>query len=167
MIDPYFFLWNEIGFPNNLHPITIPDSMRVYMLSSSKDKRDIFLYRDRTEFALNSQRDDDDVFRLFTQFATRCEQCEQPIELFDCYDSKELHKAHTTKLDGKNIPVYRIRKASIRLYLVFVDAYIILFRLSPKRQDKIDNSEKTILDNRVKAIFKYQTHMDEFLVRLL
>ncbi|MFI7962179.1 hypothetical protein ACFMJB_24810, partial [Acinetobacter baumannii] len=62
---------------------------------------------------------------------------------------------------------YRIRKASLRLYLVFVNAYIVLFRLSPKRKDKIDKSEKTIIDNRVRAIFKYQADMETFLVRLL
>jgi hypothetical protein len=93
--------------------------------------------------------------------------CEHTSELFEYYDSSELHKAHTTKLDGKDIKIYRIRKASLRLYLVFVDAYIILFRLSPKRKDKIDNSEKIILDNRVKAIFKYQANTEAFLVRLL
>ncbi len=167
MIDPYFFLWDELGFPDNLHPIAIPDSMRVYMLSSSQDKRDVFLYRDRAEFSLTSQRDNDDVVRLFTQLASRCEMCEHPNELFDFYNSSELHKAHTTKLDGKDIAIYRIRKANLRLYLVFVDAYIILFRLSPKRKDKIDNSEKIILDNRVKAIFKYQANTEAFLVRLL
>ncbi len=167
MIDPYFFLWGEIGFPDNLHPIVIPDKMRVYMLSSSQDKRDIFLYRDRAEFSLTSKRDKDDVIRLFTQLASRCEMCEHPNELFDYYDSSELHKAHTTKLDGKDIAVYRIRKAALRLYLVFVDAFIILFRLSPKRKDKIDNSEKIILDNRIKSIFKYQTDTEAFLVRLL
>ncbi|AIL77110.1 hypothetical protein B2J61_07685 [Acinetobacter baumannii] len=167
MIDPYFFRWSEIGFPDDLQPIMIPDCIRVYMLSSSMDKRDVFLYRDRAEFSLHSKRDNCDVLRLFTQLASRCEMCEQPTELFEFYDSSELHRACVVKLDDKDVPVYRIRKASLRLYLVFVNAYIVLFRLSPKRKDKIDKSEKTIIDNRVRAIFKYQADMETFLVRLL
>lgn len=71
MIDPYFFKWNQIGFPKDLHSIVLPENIKVYMLSSSRNKSDVFLYRDRTEFALSSARDDTDVIRLFTQLASR------------------------------------------------------------------------------------------------
>ena len=167
MIDPYFFKWNQIGFPKNLHSIVLPENIKVYMLSSSRNKSDVFLYRDRTEFALSSARDDTDVIRLFTQLASRLEQCSMMSEIFDCYDSSEIHRAHTTKIDGKGVPVYRIRKASIRLYLVLRSDAMILFRLAPKRKDKIDASEKHVIDERVKAIFKYHVDSNEFLVRLL
>ncbi len=167
MIDPYFFKWEQIGFPKNLHSIVLPENIRVYMLSSSRNKNDVFLYRDRAEFALSSARDDADVIRLFTQLASKLEQCLIINEIFDFYDSTELHRAHITKIDMKDISIYRIRKASIRLYLVLIDDVIVLFRLAPKRRDKIDISEKTILDERVKAIFKYPIESNDFLVRLL
>lgn len=167
MIDPYFFKWDQIGFPKNLHSIVIPENIKVYMLSSSNSKSDIFLYRDRAEFSLSSSRDDTDVIRLFTQLASKLEQCSIVNDMFDYYGSSELHQAHFTKLDGKDISIYRIRKASIRLYLVLTGNFIVLFRLAPKRKDKIDNSEKVIIDERVKAIFKYPIDSNDFLVRLL
>ncbi|RYL22137.1 hypothetical protein [Acinetobacter piscicola] len=167
MIDPYFFRWNQIGFPKNLHGILLPENIKVYMLSSSCSKNDIFLYRDRSEFSLSSSRDDADVIRLFTQLASKLEQCLILNEIFDFYDSSELHRAHTAKVDGNDEQVYRIRKASIRLYLVFIGDVMVLFRLAPKRKDKIDRSEKLIIDERVKAIFKYPIESNDFLVRLL
>lgn len=167
MIDPYFFKWDQIGFPKNLHSILLPTNIRVYMLSSSRNKNDVFLYRDRAEFALSSSRDDADVTRLFTQLASRLEQCLIINDIFEFYDSSELHRAHTTKINGKDMPVYRIRKASIRLYLVLIGNVMVLFRLTPKRKDKIDASEKSIIDERVKAIFKYPIESNDFLVRLL
>lgn len=167
MIDPYFFKWEQIGFPKNLHSIVLPENIKVYMLSSSRYKNDVFLYRDRAEFALSSTRDDTDVIRLFTQLASKLEQCFIANEIFDFYDSSELHRAHITPIDGKDISAYRIRKASIRLYLVFSGSSIILFRLAPKRKDKIDASEKAIIDERVKAIFKYPIESHDFLVRLI
>ncbi|UUS61798.1 MULTISPECIES: hypothetical protein [unclassified Acinetobacter] len=167
MIDPYFFKWDQIGFPKNLHSIVLPENIKVYMLSSSRNKNDVFLYRDRAEFALSSARDDSDVIRLFTQLASKLEQCFIMNEIFDFYDSSEIHRAHTTKIDGKDTPVYRIRKASIRLYLVLIGDVMVLFRLAPKRKDKIDASEKSVIDERVKAIFKYPIESHDFLVRLL
>lgn len=167
MINPYFFKWEEIGFPKNLHSIVLPENIKVYMLSSSRNKNDVFLYRDRAEFALSSARDDADVIRLFAQLASKLEQCLITNEIFDFYDSGELHRAHSTKMDGRDVPVYRIRKASIRLYLVLVGSVMILFRLAPKRKDKIDASEKSIIDERVTAIFKYPIESHDFLVRLL
>lgn len=167
MIDPYFFKWDKIGFPHELHDVEIPSHIPVYLLSSSRSEKDIFLYHDREEFSLKSKRDNTDVVRLFVQLAARLELCDNANELFEVYTKKDLHKAHTTKLNGNKIPVYRIRKADIRLYLVFVEAYIVLFRLSPKRQDKIDKSEMSILDNRVEAIFKYPVKSNDFIVRLL
>lgn len=167
MIDPYFFKWEKIGFPKNLHNIVLPENIKVYMLSSSRNKNDVFLYRDRDEFALSSTRDNADVIRLFTQLASKLEQCLITNEIFDFYDSSEFHRAHISKVDGKDLSVYRIRKASIRLYLVLISDVMILFRLAPKRKDKIDASEKTIIDERVKAIFKYPIESHDFLVRLL
>lgn len=167
MIDPYFFKWGTIGFPKNLNSIVLPENIKVYMLSSSRSKSDIFLYRDRSEFSLSSTRDDADVVRLFAQLASRLEQCCSANEIFDMYDSSELHRAHTTKVNGNDAPVYRIRKASIRLYLVFIGCVIVLFRLAPKRKDKIGESEKTIIDARVKAILKHPVESNDFLMRLL
>ncbi|EEY78936.1 hypothetical protein HMPREF0012_01805 [Acinetobacter calcoaceticus RUH2202] len=167
MIDPYFFKLEQIGFPKNLHSIVLPENIKVYMLSSSSKRNDIFLYRDRAEFALSSARDVADVFRLFTQLVSKLEQCWIINEIFDFYDSSELHRAHSTKIDGKDISIYRIRKASIRLYLVCIGDAMILFRLAPKRKDKIDDSEKMIIEERVKAIFKYPIESNDFLVRLL
>lgn len=65
------------------------------MLSSSQDKRDVFLYRDRAEFSLTSQRDNDDVVRLFAQLASRCEMCEHPNELFDFFIIRQSCIKHT------------------------------------------------------------------------
>lgn len=40
--------------------------------------------------------------------------------------------------------------------MVFIDAEIILFRLSTKRQDKLPPKEYNIIKNRIDAIFSYR-----------
>lgn len=167
MIDPYFFKWDGVEFPHELHDIEIPSHIQVYLLSSSKSEEDIFLHHDRNEFSLKNKRDNTDVVRLFTQLATRLDLCDKPSELFEVYTKDDLHRAYTTRINGNKVSIYRIRKSDIRLYLVFVGEYIVLFRLSQKRQDKIDKSEKNILDTRVEAILKYPVNSNDFLVRLL
>lgn len=155
-IDPYYYVLNCIGFPDKRESIHLPNGFFVYLLCNTPNKSNVFVYTDRQEFNLSSERDNKDVFRLFTQLVQKLGACEQAIDLFKFYDSSELHKAHECTVHGKHVPVYRIRKANLRLYLVFVGADAVLFRLSTKRQDKLEPAEKTIIENRVKSIFAYQ-----------
>ena len=166
-IDPYFCIFDSVGYPKHYKKIELPTSFSVYLLCDTSDKRYIFVHTDRTEFNLSSARDNQDVMRLFGALSKKLAECEKANDLFDYYDSSELHEAHRTKFEGNEIPVYRIRKASLRLYLVFLGSDIVLFRLNTKRQDKISGSEKKTLDQRVKAIYAYPIGSTSFLRRIL
>lgn len=166
-IDPYFFKFDGIGYPGHYKRIVLPSGFRVYLLCNTSDKRFIFVHSDRKEFNLSSQRDNQDVVRLFGTLGKRLTECEKANDLFDYYDSQELHEAHRAKFGGNDVPVYRIRKADLRLYLIFIGSDAILFRLATKRQDKISKSEKNIIDNRVKAIYLYPVNSNDFLRRVL
>ena len=166
-IDPYFCKFEGIGYPSHYKEIVLPSGFSIYLLCDTSDKRFIFVHSDRKEFNLSSARDDQDVFRLFEAFSKRLTMCEKANELFEYYDSSELHEAHRTKFEGNDVPVYRIRKADLRVYIVFVGSDIVLFRLATKRQDKLNKSEKNILDNRLKAIYLYPLNSSGFLRRVL
>lgn len=166
-IDPYFCKFEGIGYPSRYRKIELPAGFSIYMLCDTSDERFIFVHTDRKEFNLSSKRDDEDVIRLFENFSKRLTICDKANDLFEHYDSKELHEAHRTKLKGSDVTVYRIQKANLRLYIVFLGSDIVLFRLAPKRQDKISESEKKILDNRVEAIYLYPVNSKGFLGRVL
>lgn len=166
-IDPYFCIFDSIGYPKNYKKIEFPSGFSVYLLCNTLDKRYIFVHTDRMEFNLSSARDNQDVIRLFNTLSKRLSECEKANDLFDYYDSSELHEAHRAKFEGNDVPVFRIRKASLRLYLVFFGSHVVLFRLATKRQDKINDSEKNTLDQRVKAIYTYPVGSKEFLRRVL
>lgn len=155
-IDPYYCIFGGIGFPDNWHDIPMPEGFLVYLLCDTQDKRRVFVYLDRQEFNKSDKCNDKNVYRLFLQLSKKLENCEKANDLFQFYDKKELHKALDVKIDGNDIPVYRIRKSDIRVYLIFVNSDIVLFRLSIKTQQKIDDTEKSILESRMKAIFAYQ-----------
>lgn len=154
-IDPYYFVFDSVGYPDNLHPIEIPDGFVAYLLSSSSIRAHVFVYLDRQEFSLSSKQDDKDVIRLFTALARKLAGCEQVTEIFELYDNKELHKACEIKINHQSEPVYRIRKNSLRLYFVIVGSDMVLFRLSTKRQDKLSPSELNLIEKRVQAIFAH------------
>lgn len=167
MIDPYFFRFKGFGYPDNFEPVEIPeDCWKVYMLSSSKDERNVFVYTDRKEFRLSSKKDDKDVVHLYNKFINRC-SLGMPFQ--DICSDSEYHD-YTEVKRGHDAPVtvMRLRKSALRLCMVFCGANnIVLFRLSTKRQDKISKSEQNIIESRVHAIFKYPCESNEFLVRVL
>ncbi|MCI3877705.1 hypothetical protein [Acinetobacter higginsii] len=167
MIDPYYFRLSEIGYPDNLQSISLPEQFRVYLLSYSSQRKDIFVHRDRQEFAQCNSRDNQDVIRIFTQFIAYCDHSETIVEVLESYDEKSFHKACEININGTSQNVYRIRKNNIRLYLVLHGKYLVFFRIQPKRQNKLDNSELHIIEERVKAIFKYPADQNEFLKRLI
>lgn len=166
-IDPYFCIFDGIGYPNHYKKIELPTGFAIYLLCNTSNKSCIFVHTDRKEFKLSSPRDDQDVFRLFDAFSKRLTECEKANDLFDYYDSSELHVAHHVKFEGNDVPVYRIRKAALRLYLVFFGSNIVCFRLATKRQDKISKSEANILNKRVEAIYSYPVDSNDFLRRVL
>ena len=166
-IDPYFCIFDSVGYPRHYKKLELPTSFSVYLLCDTSDKRYIFVHTDRMEFNLSSARDNQDVVRLFAALGKRLTECEKANDLFVYYDTNELHEAHRSKFEGNEVPVYRIRKASLRLYLVFLGSDIVLFRLSTKRQNKISDSEKKTLDQRVKAIYSYPIGSTSFLRRVL
>lgn len=155
-IDPYYFLLDGVGYPDDFRHVEMPDTFAVYLLSNGKTKAKIFIYLDRKEFALSSKQDDKSVVRLFTQLIRKLASCNQANEIFGLYDTKELHPALCVKIKHQSEPVYRIRKDSLRLYFVIIGADMILFRLSTKRQDKLPPTEKNLIEKRVQAIFAHQ-----------
>lgn len=151
-INPYYYIFDEIGYPDDYQPAFIPENFKVYLLCDTVDKRKVFIYTDRDEFSLSSARDDEDVFRLFFSLSGKLEECDKANDLFFLAD---LHPIHYTKIDGKKIPVYRLRKNDLRVCLIQVDADLILFRLCTKRQDKIDKKQANIINRRVEAIYSH------------
>ena len=166
-IDPYYHKFDGIGFPNHYKKIEMPAGFNIYLLSHTSNKSLIFVYTDRKEFNLSSKRVDADVFRLFANFSSRVRECDKANDLFDYYHSDEIHVAHHAKFEGNNVPVYRIRKSDLRLYLIFLGPDIVLFRLSTKRKDRIDKSEEETLNKRVQAIYSYPIGSKDFLRRVL
>lgn len=154
-IDPYYYPFDRIGFPEKYIYVPQPENFGVYLLCNTKDRRKIFVYKDRKKFGLNSKRDDDDVIRLFVSLADKLKECELANDLFHLSD---LHPIHYTKIGAQKIAVYRIRKNDLRLCLIQLAEHLILFRLCTKREDVISKSEGNIIDKRVKAIFKYPPH---------
>lgn len=166
-IDPYFYVFDGIGYPSHYKKIELPAGFSIYLLCDTSNKSFIFVHNDRKEFNLSNARDDQDVIRLFTTLSKKLTMCDKANDLFEYYDSKELHEAHRTKVQANDVIVYRLQKASLRLYMVFLGPDAVLFRLAPKRQNKINQSEKSILDNRVKAICAYPVGSKDFLRRVL
>jgi len=166
-IDPYYYIFNGIGYPNHYEKVELPAGFKVYLLCNGTEERHVFVYTDRAEFDLSSKRDAEDVYRLFVNLSNRLVECDKANDLFEYYDSSELHEAARVKIEVSDVPVYRIRKASLRLYMVFLGSDIVLFRLATKRQDKISKSEQKVLENRVKAIFLYPAGSKDFLRRVL
>ena len=165
-IDPYYYKFEGVGFPNHYQKIPLDNDFDAYLLCDTPQQRYIFIYTDRKEFGLSSKRDSKDVKRMFTGLYDRLSDCEKANDLFTSYED-ELHLAYETKIGNQDIPVYRIRKANLRLYLVFLGPDVVFFRLSVKRQQKISESEKNILNNRVKAIFTYPVNSHAFKKRIL
>ena len=155
-IDPYYFPFKGVGYPDNFQPIDVPDCFDAYLLSKSRSQANIFVYLDRQEFALSSKRDNSDVIRLFSGLARKLSSCNNVVEIFDLYDNTELHKACDVKIQHQTETVYRIRKNNLRLYFVIVGADLVLFRLSTERQDKLPPSELKLIESRVQAIFAHQ-----------
>lgn len=114
-IDPYYYILDTIGFPDNLHPIEMPDNFDAYLLCDGKDRRNILIYADRREFGLSDSRSDKDVVRLFLQLTRKLASCDKANDLFDLYDTEELHEACSVNAQGIEIKVYRIRKANLRV----------------------------------------------------
>lgn len=151
-IDPFYYPFDRVGFPEKYIYVPKPDQFGVYLLCDTIDKRNVFVYMDRKEFGLNSKRDDVDVIRLFVNLGDKLNECILAQDLFNLAD---LHPIHYTKIGNQKIPVYRLRKNDLRLCLVQISADLVLFRLCTKRQDKITPAEAKIIDKRVKAIFNY------------
>lgn len=154
VIDPYYFLFDGIGYPDNYHPIETPEGFNVYLLCDTENRSKTIIYQDRDDFANKNIRADEDRNRLFSILAKKLLMCEKANDLFDLYDDTELHKAHETKINGKTVKVYRIRKSDVRVYLIFLGADIVIFRLSIKLKNKLSSTEKQIIDNRVKVILQ-------------
>lgn len=152
-IDPYYYPFDSVGFPDSYRYVPPPSKFGVYLLGNTTDKRKIFVYTDRQEFGLSSKRDSQDVTRLFINLADKLSQCDTANDLFYLAD---LHPIHHVKIGDENIAVYRLRKNNLRLCLVQLSAHLVLFRLCTKRQDKITKAEASIIDARVKAIWDYK-----------
>lgn len=163
-IDPYYYPFTSVGFPDSYKYVSQPENFGVYLLGDTSDKRKVFVYTDRQEFGLSSKRDSQDVKRLFINLADKLSQCDTANDLFYLAD---LHPIHHVKINGQKIAVYRLRKNDLRLCLVQISSDLVLFRLCTKRQDKITKSEANIIDIRVRAIFDYPVHDPKNIGRIL
>lgn len=166
-IEPYYYTLETTGFPSNIEFVNLPRFFKVYLLCNTEDKRKVCIYQDRNDFYKSNLKEDKNVQRLFLVLQKKLSECESVTELLGIYGDKELHIGHRTKIEGIKKIVYRIRKGGVRLYFVIVNSDMILFRLSIKLQDKISESEKNIIDIRVKAIFSCPPKDNKFLKRIL
>lgn len=77
-------------------------------------------------------------------------QTGRPLECF--YDKRQCHPCHTFDYGGKSRVVWRIRKASVRLYFYYSDGQVLFLpALQAKRRDKLTRGEKQRLERSVKA----------------
>ncbi|WP_298980185.1 hypothetical protein [uncultured Psychrobacter sp.] len=166
-LEPYYYTLETTGFPSNVKFVNMPADFKIYLLCDTPDKRQVCIYQDRNDFRDSNSKEDKNVQRLFLTLSKKLSESENVIELMDLYDDKELHPAHYTKIDSNKKTVYRIRKGGVRVYFVIIGSDIILFRLSIKLQNKINKSEESIIDSRVKAIFSCPPHENQFLKRVL
>lgn len=164
-INPYYYPFEEIGHPNKLQTFTLPEPLKVYLLSSTEDKRDIFIYQERQSLRSN-KKEDKNVSKLFLSLAMRLSNCEYITQVFDIYGDK-LHMAFTHTIDSNKVNIYRLRRGCVRLYFVIIKSSMVMFRLSLKKEDKISKSEKKIIADRVEAIYKVPPDENSHLKRVM
>lgn len=164
-IDPYYHPFKAAGYPDRLRPINLPSNLSVYLLCNSKDKSGIFIYKERDEIK-NNKIESKNASSLFLGLVKRLNNCEYITQIFDIYGSK-IHTAFPYTIHGSKINVYRLRSGCVRLYFVIVGANMILFRLSLKKEDKISDSERKIITDRVDAIYHAPPNENQYLTRVI
>lgn len=164
-IAPYYYPFKESGYPNNLRPVNLPINLSVYLLCDSKDKRGIFVHNERQELRSN-KKESKNASLIFVGLSQRLNNCEYITQIFDIYGD-QLHTAFSHNINSNKINVYRLRKGCVRLYFVIVASNMILFRLSLKKEDKINSSEKQIIIDRVEAIYDAPPNENKYLKRVI
>lgn len=164
-ITPYYYPFKESGYPEKLRPINLPSNLSVYLLCDSKDKREIFIHNERQAIRSN-KKESKNASLLFVNLAKRLNNCEYITQVFDIYGD-DLHIAFPHTLDSNKINIYRLRNGCVRLYFVIIESNMILFRLSLKKENKISNSEKKTITDRVEAIYKAPPNENQYLTRVI
>lgn len=164
-IDPYYYPFEEVGHPDKLQSFTLPKPLKVYLLSSTQDKRDIFIHKER-QALISNKKEHKNASKLFLGLAHRLNNCEYITQVFDIYGD-QLHLAFDYTIGGNKVNVYRIRKGCIRLYFVIIESSMIMFRLSLKKENKISKSERKIITDRVDAIYAVPPDENSYLKRVI
>ena len=164
-IDPYYHPFKAAGYPDRLRPINLPSNLSVYLLCNSQDKSEIFIYKEREDIK-NNKIENKNASSLFVGLAQRLNNCEYITQIFDIYGD-HLHTAFSHTIDSNKINIYRLRKGCVRLYFVIVESNMILFRLSLKKEDKISNSERKTITDRVEAIYDAPPNKNQNLKRVI
>ncbi len=164
-IDPYYYPFKTVGYPDKLRPVNLPVSLNVYLLCNSKDKGGIFIYKEREEIKTN-KKENKNASLLFAGLIQRLNNCEYITQVFDSYGD-QLHIAFPHNINSNKVNIYRLRKGCVRLYFVIVESNMILFRLSLKKENKISNSERKIITDRVEAIYDLPPNENQYLKRVI
>ena len=164
-IEPYYYPFEAVGYPDKLRPVNLPVSLNVYLLCNSKDKGGIFIYKEREEIKAN-KKENKNASLLFAGLIQRLNNCEYITQVFDSYGD-QLHIAFSHSINSKKVNIYRLRRGCVRLYFIIIESNMILFRLSLKNEDKISDSEKKTITDRVDAIYKAPPNENKYLKRVI
>lgn len=164
-IDPYYHPFKEVGHPNRLRPTNLPSNLSVYLLCNSKDKREIYVYKERQEI-ISNKVEYKNVSLLFVNLKQSLGNCLYITQILDIY-GEQLHTELPHVINGKKINIYRLRKGNVRVYFIIIGSSMVLFRLSLKKENKISKSERKIITDRVDVICKVPPDENQNLRRII
>lgn len=81
-------------------------------------------------------------------YSTFLDKANTGLNLYDLYDEKQCHEAHTFKMNGKPEKIYRIwGSGDIRIYFIYLpNKNIVVLKTGPKRKDNLTKGEKAQLE---------------------
>ena len=136
-----------LGLPSVKESIQQSPSWQLQARCEEESAESCIFLQQLVELHVKSQRDGSDALLALKKLFTIAKSG-MPITHF--YNSKQCHEAHTFKIEGVEHKIWRIRKASIRIYFYYSEGKIIyLAALKAKRQDKLTTSELKQLQDEV------------------
>lgn len=164
-IEPYYYPFKKVGYPDRLRPTNLPINLSVYLLCDSKDEREIFVYKERQEIKSNKV-EYKNASLLFVNLKRSLGNCLYITQILDIY-GEQLHTGLTHVINGKKINIHRLRKGDVRLYFIIIGPSMVLFRLSLKKEKKISKSERKIITDRVEAVYEVPPNENQHLKRVI
>lgn len=139
---PVFFTRLSFGYPDDYKPpVDKPNSWKIYVPCEPENPGDNSAKRDVWGL---EEADKLDARHSFVNFTNRA-YLGFPLEAL--YDEKQLHAAHSFKLnehDTNSVKIFRIwGSGKIRIYFIYLpNKRIVILKTAPKRTDKLSAGEK-------------------------